>query len=179
MIIKTFTFTLLLQLLRLSLGQFQGCPTSILSDPVSLGRLIATTITANDDQSPPSIAVTRNNTVCVSVGPDFGTISSFSIVVEYDCSGHTVCNYTTGSAEDNTTIVEQFDFGCQITNGNIHGWAATQFGRAGSRVPSADFSTELRRNCSACIEIGVVDALRIGHLLHIDPVSRCLGKIYI
>lgn len=173
MIIKTFTtlLTLLLQL-HLSLAQFQGCPTSILSDPDSLGRLIAKTI---DDQSAaaPSIVVTRNNTVCLSVGPDLLTISSFSIVVEYECRGHTACNHTTGSAD--TTIVEQFDFGCQITNG-IHGWTAIQFGMAGSRVPSADFSTALRRNCSACIEIGVADALHIDHVLHIDPISRCLGK---
>ena len=178
-------YMLLLQAI-VSLAQFKGCPMDILDDGDSLGRLVADTIAATaNDQSPttplvvpPSVTVTRSHAVCISAGPRLGTISSASILVEYSCNASTACGSitTSNAAAENSTVVEQFDFGCQSIDGSTYGWTARQFGMSGSRVPTADFFTELRRDCSACIDKGVADALHIGHVFHVDPISRCLGK---
>ena len=165
---------LLLLLLKphLSRAQFQGCPQ--LSDPGTLAHLIAHAVATTKDPtatSLPSIVVRKNHTVCLSVGPDSDTVSSMSVLVEYECCGHTSCS---PQSEHNTTV-EQFDFGC-ISHSGSYAWSARQFGKMGSRVPSASFSTALRRNCSACIEKGVAETVGIGRLLHVDPTSRCLGK---
>ena len=161
---------------RASLAQFHGCP--MLSDPDELTQLVAHTIAITDNSDPtslPAIVVLNNHTVCLSVGPEADTVSSISLLVEYECSGHVVCSQS-GSGDNGTTVlVEQFDFGC-ISHGDGNVWSARQFGRLGHRVPTASFSTALRRDCSACIEKGVADAVGIGQLLYLDYISRCLCK---
>lgn len=163
-----YLFLMTLILLQISHAQFRGCPS--LSDPNSLWRLIAHTI-AGDYSSVtiPSVAIRKNHTVCLSVGPESGTFSSISLLVEYECSGHPGC-----SIENNVTV-EQFDFGCMHSRGSYM-WSSVQFGKTGSRIPTANFSTALRRDCSACIEKEVADAVGLGLLFQVDPTSRCLGK---
>lgn len=140
----------------------------ILSDPEGIGHLVADAI--SESKPLPSIVILRNHTVCLSVGPVVGTISSMSLLVEYE--------RLNSEENDNTTsmnFVEQFDFGC-TADGGKYAWTGRQFGRAGSRSPTAHFSTELRRDCSACIEGGVARDIHIDGLYHVDPVSHCLGK---
>ena len=165
---------LLLQIC-VSLAQFHGCP--MISDPDTLAQLVAHTIATNDDDDSgstplPTVAVRNNHTVCLSVGPEADTVSSISLLVEYECSGHMAC-----SPSGNDTTVEQFDFGC-VAQGDANVWSARQFGRLGYRVPTASFSTPLRRDCSACIEKGVADAVGIAQLLYLDSISRCLCKSF-
>ena len=141
----------------------------ILTDQEGIVRLVANAIADANDSAPlTSVAILKNHTVYLSVGPVAGTISSMSLLVEYERS----------NSEGNTTIlVEQFDFGCRaVSNAFAIAWTASQFGHAGSRSPTATFSTELRRDCSACIEEGVAREIHIDLLYHVDPVSHCLGK---
>ena len=156
-----------------SRAQFRGCP--MIDDRDTLSQLIAEVIAATGEPGPsatllPTIAVRRNRTVCLSTGPDNETVSSVSLLVEYGCGG---CSHP--QFADGNTTVEQFDFGC-VSHDGSQSWSATQFGKTGSRFPSASFNTPLRRDCSACIEKRVADAVGLGKLLRVDPVSHCLGK---
>ena len=149
-----------------------------LSDPDTLTQLVAHTIAITDNPDPtslPAVVVRNNHTVCLSIGPKADTVSSISLLVEYECSGHVACSLSGGGENGTTVLVEQFDFGC-IFQGDGNVWSARQFGRLGDRVPTASFSTALRRDCSACIERGVADAVGIGQLLYLDYTSRCLCK---
>lgn len=166
-----YLFLIILFQLQISHAQFIGCPS--LSDPNSLRRLIAHTIAGDHSSATiPSVAIRKNYTVCLSVGPESGTFSSISLLVEYECSGHPGCS---PSNLENNITVEQFDFGCMHSRGS-YTWSAVQFGKTGSRIPTANFSTALRRDCSACIEKEVADAVGLGLLFQVDPTSRCLGK---
>lgn len=163
-----YLLVMILAQLQISHAQFGGCPSLI--DPNTLRRLIAHTI-AGDHSSVtiPSVAIRKNHTVCLSVGPERGTSSSISLLVEYECRSHPGCG------PSNNVRVEQFDFGCVHSRGS-YTWSASQFDKTGSRIPTANFSTALRRDCSACIEKEVAESVGIGLLFHVDPISRCVGK---
>lgn len=173
---------LLLLSVRLSLAQFAGCP--MISDLDTLSQLVLDALSPEDDAllQPFSVMILRNYTVCVSVGPEDGTFSSVSMLVQYGCKPlyHPVCAAAVNSSSqllaDASNIVQQFDFGCKFVADGYH-WSPEQFGRdTGSHLPTADFDTPLRTDCSACIENGVAERLGFHQLLHMDPVTRCLGE---
>ena len=180
----TLLFSLLLLQTDLFLAQFQGCPIAILNDTEGLAHLVKDALTETTDgqittHSPPSIAILKSHSVCLSVGAEIDTISSMSLLIEYNCTGNVQADCTPLEMETDVSsfvVLEQFDFGC-IPVGDTYAWTTSQFGKKGFRVPTtASFSTPLRRDCSACIGEGVADDIGIGNMLHLDSVSRCLGE---
>ena len=177
--VSMFSALLLLEL-RFSLAQFAGCP--MISDPDTLSQLVADAISLENGDSlqPFSVYVQRNHTVCLSVGREDGTFSSVSLLVQYECMPpyHPACAIAgnSSSSEDPSFVIQQFDFSCQSENTENH-WTPKQFGgETGSHLPSADFDTALRADCSACIEKGVAERQGFLQLLQMDPVTRCLGE---
>ena len=177
---------LLLLQLHLSLAQFAGCP--MISDPDALSRLVADANNEDLVLQPFSVSVLRNHTVCFSMGREDGTFSSVSLLVQYECrpSLHPVCVTAANSSSLSTDpssfstnrslITQQFDFSCKSKNSENQ-WSPKQFGgETGSHTPTADFDTPLRPDCSACIEKGVAERQGFLQLLHMDPVTRCLGE---
>ena len=121
----TLLFSLLLLQMDLFLAQFQGCPIAILNDTEGLARLEKDALTETTDgqittHSPPSIAILKSHSVCLSVGPEIDTISSMSLLIEYNCTGNVQADCTPLGMETNISsfvVLEQFDFGC-IPNGD-------------------------------------------------------------
>ena len=176
MLLAMLSVLILLQV-HLSLAQFDGCP--IVSDPDRLAQMVSDAISPRNRGPPPTVEVLRSHTVCVSTGPEAGTISGLSLVVEYRCSPalHPSCASTDNYTATGVVLVEQFDFGCTFVGGAaVYDWKSKQFGVAGSRVPTANFDTAQRSDCSLCIEESVAVLFGFTDLLHFDPVTRCLGK---
>ena len=158
----------------------------MVSDPDKLANMVSATISLDGRTPPPLVVVRRSHVVCVSTGPEVDTVSSLSLLIEYECSpsAHPSCASTAApsnsSANASVVLLQQFDFGCTFVGGaEVNDWTPRQFGATGSRVPSADFETAPRDNCSVCLEEGVAESFGFQQLLYLDPVTRCLGKISI
>ena len=149
-----------LALFATATAQVGDCELSDLLTGGSLGREMSRAIIDS-----PEITVLRNHTVCLSVGPTRGRVSSISLVIQYTCSGSARC--PSGQA------IEQFDFGC-TSQGQ---WSFVQFSdfdNARTTSPMAGFDTVLRTDCGACFPLhpNQVDPPTI------DPVTHCHGKPY-
>ena len=97
-----------------------------------------------------TITVLRNHTVCLSVGPTRGKVSSISLVIEYTCTGSSNCPLGGASLHP---VTEQFDFGCVNSQGS---WGYAQFkmfNLARLQFPAANFETSLRTDCGACFPV--------------------------
>ena len=140
------------------------CEMSDLFTGGTLEREMAELLLANNNSTPPAVTVLRNHTVCLSAGPTRGSISSISLVIEYNCTGSATCS-PGGSA------VEQYDFGCN----NQSQWSFVQFGDVehGRTIdPTANFVTSPRTDCGACFPVhpNPEDPPTI------DPVTHCHGR---
>ena len=153
----------------LSKAQVGGCPNYL--DPFTITNLIATAL-AMGDPVLPQIRIIRNHTVCLSSTTENRSVSSLSMVVEYECRNHQVCME---SRFKNGVVVEQFDFGCSP---NGRQWSALQYYSSmfqNATYAIANFNTTLRTDCTACV--GETVATRLGfNLTGLDPVTHCIGK---
>ena len=139
------------------------CEMSDLFTGGTLEREMAKLLFVNDSTQP-TITVLRNHTVCLSVGPTRGSVSSIALVIQYNCTGSAACP-PGGSA------TEQYDLGCN----NQSQWSFAQFGdreRGRTTDPTANFDTSLRTDCGACFPVytNQTDPPTI------DPVTHCHGR---
>ena len=124
------------------------------------------------DSNVPNIVVHDTHTVCLSVGPSMGNVSSISLLVDYTCTRSSQCaNWQSAD----TRSIEQFDFGCSSQNR----WSIAQY--ADSTVarhenPIANFDTALRMDCAACF---TQHPSLSSPFLPFDQVTHCVSKFMI
>ena len=152
-----------------TLAQQGNCNLGDLFTHNTLETLIQTSLKTGDHLSTPSITVHRSHTVCLSVGPSIGKVSSISLLINYTCTGSAMCP---GDDPDGGRGTEQFDFGC--SNGNK--WSNgqfTDFQDPRDEYPIANFETVLRTGCAACITRHPTSG---SSFLPFDQVTHCISK---
>jgi len=145
-------------------AQLGDCALSNLFIGGTLEREMVLVIKQGDNPPSPVVTVLSNHTVCLSVGPTRGKVSSISLVIEYTCTGSNLC-------PSGGQTIEQFDFGC---NGQGE-WSYAQFSdvdNGRTTNPTANFNTSLRTDCGACFPVhpNTEDPPTI------DPVTHCHGR---
>ena len=152
-----------------TLAQSGNCNLSDLFKHNTLETLIQTSLVTGDNPTAPSITVHGNHTVCLSVGPSIGKVSSISLLIDYNCTGSAQCP---GEKSDGGRSTEQFDFGCTSQNK----WSVNQFSNfqaSRDKTPIANFETALRTDCAACF---TQHPSFNGSLLPFDQVTHCVSK---
>ena len=155
-----------------TLAQQDNCNLDKLFTNNILETLIQNSILMGDNPSVPNIVVHETHTVCLSVGPSIGNVSSISLLVNYSCTGSALCPM--GHSADGRGI-EQFDFGCnpQKKWNYAH---YSNFDAARHKNPMANFDTALRTDCAACFtqHPGPSESY-----LPFDQVTHCVSKFMI
>ena len=96
-----------------TLAQQDDCNLDELFAYNTLETLIRKSIMMGDNPPVPNIVVHDTHTICLSVGPSMGNVSSISLLVDYSCTGSTQCAKWQSAGERS---IEQFDFGCTSKN---------------------------------------------------------------
>ena len=120
---------------------------------------------AADSSSTPTVNVMRFHQVCLAFDDVQSRYRAVSVVVEYTCSGHTICA--------SGTLVEQIESEC----GNDGEWSnlvrdSPEFTR--SPTPEASFSTSTREDCVFCVSPELDE--EAGLSLLPDSVTHCVGE---
>ena len=156
-----------------TLAQQDNCNLDELFTYNTLETLIKGTLVTGDSPSVPNIVVHETHTVCLSVGPSIGNVSSISLLVNYSCTGSALCPM--GHSADGRGI-EQFDFGCN----HQKKWDFGQYSNflaARHENPIANFDTALRTDCAACFTQHPSSEPLI--VLPFDQVTHCVSKFMI
>ena len=155
-----------------TLAQQDDCNLDELFTYNTMETLIQNSIMKGDNPSVPNIVVHETHTVCLSVGPSMGNVSSISLLVDYSCTGSSQCPKWNSADE---RAIEQFDFGCSSHNK----WSIGQyfdFTVARHENPIANFDTALRMDCAACF---TQHPSFSSSFLPFDQVTHCIGKFMI
>ena len=111
-------------------------------------------------QQQPTVTVSNSSIVCISPGLTRGTVSSFSVVVEYVCTG------VVPAECDGTRRLNQFQYDCNsddtFTNAQIAGDLLI------TETPVASLATPLVDQCGRCGDPMDFD-------IPSDPVNHCAG----
>ena len=151
-----------------TLAQQGNCNLDELFTYNKLNTLISNTIVTGEGSAPTNVLVHETHTVCLSVGPSIGNVSSISLLVKYSCTGNAEC--PSGNS------AEQFDFGCNSSNE----WSSGQFSyyqAARHKNPIANFATALRKDCASCFTQHQ-ERYR-DSFLRFDQVTHCVSKFMI
>lgn len=138
-----------------------SCPASASTNHKVIEALVSGSFQLADGIPRPSVTVIDTNIVCVATGLMRDTISSFSVVVSYNCSGRSLATC------DGTTVVEQFQYECN--SDNTFNEAVNSAGSIRTTNPSGNLSTPSNDLCGICAQpTAFVPA---------DPTNHCLGML--
>ena len=131
---------------HLAVGQPQDCQYPNNEDIIAVisSRIISL-------PPPPSIDVHQSAVLCLSHGARKDSYRQASVLVEYSCEDISVCT--------SDAMVEQLVIACVANT-----WS---FISSNVTMTAANFSTELRENCSSCSDVAGPQT---------DPVTNCVGK---
>ena len=120
---------------------------------------------------PPMIRILNVAVVCEVSGAVRNTISSFSAVVAYVCSGGTVCG------QSNQILTEQFQLDCSTRTESglpsfLPGMHLSSIVRTPAVQVTATRNTPLARKCGECTAPNIA----LPRSTHLDSVSHCLGN---
>ena len=155
-----------------TLAQQDDCNLDELFAYNTLETLIQNSVMRGDNPPVPTIVVHDTHTVCLSVGPSMGNVSSISLLVDYSCTRSGQCANWQSANKRN---IEQFDFGCSSQNR----WSIGQyfdFTVARHENPIANFDTALRMDCAACF---TQHPSFSSSFLPFDQVTHCVSKFMI
>ena len=131
---------------HLAVGQPQDCQYPNNED---IFNAVSSNITAGI--SPPSVDVHEFAVLCLSHGVRRDRYRHASVLVEYSCENISVCT--------SDAMVEQLVMACVENT-----WS---FVSSNVTSTAANFSTELREDCSSCFDVAGPQT---------DPVTNCVGK---
>ena len=133
-----------------------------------------TGIVANSffSDDPPLIRILNVAIVCEVSGALRNTISSFSAVIAYVCSG-----IPCGRAQSNQILTEQFQVDCSTRTENglpsfLPGMHLSSLVRTPAAQVNATRDTLLSRECGECTAPNIA----LPRSTPLDPVSHCLGN---
>ena len=137
------------------------CPEPQVTD---LEDVIALIILAGDASAPPDITLLNSNVVCRAFGEQQDLLRGVSVVVEYNCTGHSNCQ--------TDTVVEQIESGCLNGNWNNNVGGTTDSTVIRSPLNGASLSTTAGEDCSRCFS----EQLAEDQGPSTDPVTHCVGE---
>ena len=137
------------------------CPEPQVTD---IETVIALIVRAGDAFAPPDITLLNSNVVCRAFGEQQGLLRGVSVVVEYNCTGHSDCQ--------TDTVVEQIESGCLngAWSNNVGGTTDSTFIR--SPLNGSSLSTTAREDCSFCFS----EKLAEDQGPSTDRITHCVGE---
>ena len=140
---------------RLTIGD---CPRP---DASTISGLITDSFNLADRTEAPGVTVLDTTIVCESPGLLRDTISSFSVVALYSCTG------IVAEGCDGSNRTEQFQYECNMDNTFTEAEISSGFLR--TENPTATLQTPLNDQCAQCVEpTSIVPS---------DPDDHCIGKL--
>ena len=159
---EVILYQLLLFTLFATSGNCQDCSYPTNDDVEGVIRKIITS--SQESPANPSVNINQFHVICLAFGYQKDLYRAVSVVVEYTCSGNSNC--PVGS------VVEQIESECDDGDWSLVSSVQGSIEDTRSQSPLADFSTEMREDCSFCLSPELAGRVS----LITDLNTHCIGK---